>query len=446
MLEAVGQFGPGLIPHSYHEARVTYLKKEVQYTKNLMGDHEVEWKRNGCSLMSDGWTDKRDRTLINFLVHSSVGTLFMEFIDASSCIKTGEKIFQLLDGMVEKIGEENVVQVVTDNASNYVLAGKLLEAKRPHLYWTPCAAHCLDLILEDIGKIEQVKRCLRKAVALSGFIYNHLYVLNMMREFTNQHELVRPAVTRFATSFLILASIHRNKANLRKMFISEKWTTSKWAKDPNRKRAAETVMMPSFWNSVVYTLKASGPLVRVLRLVDGDKPAMGYIYEAMDRAKEAIKSGFNGNEAKYRPIWEIVDKRWDCQLHRPLHAAGYYLNPSLFYDNKERIMQDPEVMDGLIKVIERLIPSIDDQVQCSIELELYNEAKGMFSSNVAIRTRGVKTPAAWWSLYGVNAPILRKLAMRVLSLTCSASGCERNWSVFEHVSENNLVFPLLVED
>ena len=36
-------------------------------------------------------------------------------------------------------------------------------------------------------------------------------------------------------------------------------------------------------------MKVVLPLVKVLRLVDGDaKPAMGYIYEAMDRAKEEI--------------------------------------------------------------------------------------------------------------------------------------------------------------
>jgi hypothetical protein len=29
-------------------------------------------------------------------------------------------------------------------------------------------------------------------------------------------------------------------------------------------------------------------LVKVLRLVDGDKLAMGYLYEAMDRANEVI--------------------------------------------------------------------------------------------------------------------------------------------------------------
>jgi len=33
-----------------------------------------------------------------------------------------------------------------------MIVGKLLMAKRPNLYWTSCAAHCLDLILEDIGK------------------------------------------------------------------------------------------------------------------------------------------------------------------------------------------------------------------------------------------------------------------------------------------------------
>jgi hypothetical protein len=34
----------------------------------------------------------------------------------------------------------------------------------------------------------------------------------------------------------------------------------------------------------------SEPLVKVLWLVDGDKPTMGYLYEAMERAKEAIRA------------------------------------------------------------------------------------------------------------------------------------------------------------
>jgi hypothetical protein len=39
------------------------------------------------------------------------------------------------------------------------------------------------------------------------------------------------------------------------------------------------------------------PLVKVLHLVDWDKPTMGYLYEAMDMAKEAIRSYYVGKGA-----------------------------------------------------------------------------------------------------------------------------------------------------
>ena len=62
-------------------------------------------------------------------------------------------------------------------------------------------------------------------------------------------------------------------------------------------------------------------------MVDGDKLAMGYIYEAMDLAKEAIKRRYGDQEEKYMPLWDIIDSRWDRKLHSPLHVAGYFLNP-----------------------------------------------------------------------------------------------------------------------
>jgi hypothetical protein len=37
-----------------------------------------------------------------------------------------------------------------------------------------------------------------------------------------------------------------------------------------------------------------------------------------------------------------------------------------------------------------------------------------------------KTPAQWWDSYGDEYPELQRFAIRVLSLTCTSSGCERN--------------------
>ena len=54
------------------------------------------------------------------------------------------------------MGEEHIVQIVTDNGANFKAAGKMLEKKMPHLFWTPCAAHCIDLIMEEIGKKKKI--------------------------------------------------------------------------------------------------------------------------------------------------------------------------------------------------------------------------------------------------------------------------------------------------
>ena len=55
------------------------------------------------------------------------------------------------------------------------------------------------------------------------------------------------------------------------MFTSSDWSDSKWAKEQKGKTIANIVLMPSFWNTIVFSLKVSCPLVRVLRLVDGEK-------------------------------------------------------------------------------------------------------------------------------------------------------------------------------
>jgi len=102
--------------------------------------------------MSNGWTNGKNRTILNFLVSCPQGTMFLKLIDAFDKVKDANLLFQLLDEIVMSVGEANVVQIIIDNASNYVLTGKMLETKYKTRFWTLCVAHCIDLMLEDIGK------------------------------------------------------------------------------------------------------------------------------------------------------------------------------------------------------------------------------------------------------------------------------------------------------
>ncbi|KAI5440037.1 hypothetical protein KIW84_025408 [Lathyrus oleraceus] len=64
----------------------------------------------------------------------SEGTVFLNYVDASNICKTAEKIFEMIDAVVEEVGEDNGVQVVTNNATNYKVAGEMLMRKKNKLY------------------------------------------------------------------------------------------------------------------------------------------------------------------------------------------------------------------------------------------------------------------------------------------------------------------------
>lgn len=58
------------------------------------------------------------------------------------------------------------------------------------MFFTPCATHCFDLTLKDIGKIEWVKETFQKVHKVTKFIYNYTRILAIMRSFIGGKELV----------------------------------------------------------------------------------------------------------------------------------------------------------------------------------------------------------------------------------------------------------------
>ncbi|XP_057856565.2 uncharacterized protein LOC131065967 isoform X2 [Cryptomeria japonica] len=433
MVDALTICGAGFKAPSEIDLSGPILTELVNDVKKELGDQRQIWSTKGCTIMTDGWTDRRNRTLLNFLVSSTGGTVFIKSIDASAHCKNATYLCEQIEEVINEVGEENVVQVVTDNAPNYVAAGRLLMERHPSIVWTPCAAHCIDLMLEDIGKLPWVKTCVEKARNVCKFVYNHSWVLALMRQYTEHKELARPGITRFATNFITLQSMLRCKMALRRMIVGEEWSSSSYAATPAGKDMADCIFDErGFWSPCDEIVKFVKPLVVLLRVADGEKPAMGYIYEGMDRAKEGIKSIYAGDESKYGPIWQIIDKRWHHQLHRPIHAAAYYLNPAFHFSPTFRA--DAEVLDGLYSVMEKMAPVGCTQTDLMRELQLFSNAQGeTFSRPIAKESRTTMMPDNWWNFFGPTTPNLQKLAIRILSQPCSASGCERNWSMFEHI-------------
>ncbi|KAG6631013.1 hypothetical protein CIPAW_13G061100 [Carya illinoinensis] len=409
-IDAMTAIGPGFKGPSLYELRGNLLKMAVNEVQNYLQQIKKVWTETGCTLMADGWTNQKQQSIINFLVYCPKGTMFLKSVDTSGLRKDAETLFKIFDEVVQEIGVENL-------------------QKYGSFYWSPCAAHCIDLMLEnfcDPRYFPIIDDTIKKAKKITKFIYNHGWVLALMRQdFTKGHDLCRPAVTGFATNFLSIQCLLLFKKELRQMFTCDKWMGSSYSKSNIGKEIAGIVLEDKeFWAQCQFIVKISEPLVLL-------KPAMGYLYDAMERAKENIKARCNNKVSVFSPFTRIIDSRWDKQLHSPLHAAGCVLNPGIFYSPSFKNKND--VVKGFNSCVMKMELDPDDQDKIIEELDLYRTSVGEFGHSLAIRQRDKLNSVAWWSQFGCEVPTLQKFAVRILSQCCSATGCERNWSTFDFI-------------
>ena len=237
-------------------------------------------------------------------------------------------LYSLIDdtlGMV-KNWHKYIVAIVTDNAANFNTAAKKLCEKHRSIIWVRCTAHCIDLMLEDIGKLEDVRDTIDEGKMITSLIYNHQFMTDLLRVMNEGREILRPGITRFATHFVAIESLCRAKANIMQMFTSTAYVNSDFSRQPLARRVQQIVFGEDFWIRAERIIDLLEPLVLVLKLVDADtKPTMGFVYDAMDRAKLAIEQRSRRKYGTYyKKLWKIIDNRWDNQMHQDIHAAGKF--------------------------------------------------------------------------------------------------------------------------
>ncbi|KAJ9536478.1 hypothetical protein OSB04_un000315 [Centaurea solstitialis] len=119
------------------------------------------WYTQGLSIVSDGWSNVKNRPLINVLAVNSRGAMFMYAKDFSGVEKTGLEVSKFLLGAIETVGLCNVLQMVTDNAANCKAAGHEIEKSEieeksssiTRINWSSKETASVLLILEEIYKV-----------------------------------------------------------------------------------------------------------------------------------------------------------------------------------------------------------------------------------------------------------------------------------------------------
>jgi hypothetical protein len=83
---------------------------------------------------------------------------------------TGEFIAQKIKEVIENIDPNKISAIVSDNASNMVLAKNLIAKDFPHIIPLRCIAHHINLLTSDIMKLEFAKDTINKVCKIYYFI------------------------------------------------------------------------------------------------------------------------------------------------------------------------------------------------------------------------------------------------------------------------------------
>ena len=212
------------LPPSYHDLRKRLLdekKKDVQSQMGMLLNPQVRYF--GCTISIDGWSNVQNRPLMNVMRICPVGEEFIGSMDASEKTKNAAYVVEMLGTYITEVGPKNVVQICTDNAAVMKRAADILIARWPHLYFQGCAAHVMNLLLGDWGKVPWVKSVVDDVRDIVKFVKNRHMPLAIFREHETTLSLLSPGATRFATNFIMVERFVKTKRGLQQMIIDPRW-------------------------------------------------------------------------------------------------------------------------------------------------------------------------------------------------------------------------------
>ena len=85
------------------------------------------------------------------------GPIFLSSVNAEGYTKSQ---FYIADRLMEKVrefGHQNVVQIITDNDQACKAPGAIMEEHYPHIFWTYCVVHTLNLVLKNICAVKNTE-------------------------------------------------------------------------------------------------------------------------------------------------------------------------------------------------------------------------------------------------------------------------------------------------
>ncbi|XP_065315124.1 uncharacterized protein LOC135924008 [Gordionus sp. m RMFG-2023] len=387
---------------SRHAISKTLLDFEYIKVKNIINNKFNNLK--DFTLISDGWTNIRGESIINFIIMTPE-PIFFKSIDTGSCAHTGEYIASELIKVIEEIGCQKFISLVTDNAKNMKKAWSLVKAKYNYIECFGCAAHGLNLLIKDLCQIPFIEKIIKKTKQIIKYMKFYGILLATFKErqilkgYKSSLKIRSP--TRWGGFVIMLQSVVKNKEVLQEIAISSLFT--------NKQRRLIILGKEGYWDKLESVLTFLEFIYKKIIFVESDSAVLSDVPEIIWDIKDKLNSStfiFNENDLKSVKMHIKKRKKFCC---REYHYATNLLDPR-YYGVK---LTDRELTAAL-----NIINIISGQINCDIgkimgNLAEYRSKQGFYKGTGIWESSIHTKPLIWWKGLCTNQPLCQ-VAVRCL--------------------------------
>ncbi|GJV08765.1 hAT dimerization domain, ribonuclease H-like domain protein [Tanacetum coccineum] len=330
------------------------------------------WKFQ-CNLCSETRQGSYSRVRAHLLgIKGNRAIVLLKAVNCFGEVKDRFFIADLMKEVINEIGHQNVVQIITDNAANCKADGQLIESQFPHIYWTPCVVHTLNFAVKNI--------CSPNNVETNALAYEQWQMFTPLI-------LLSVAGTRFASITVMLKRLKLIKTGLQAMVISEEWSSYRDDDTVKANFVKEKIVNDDMGrDKVSYILSFTGPIYEMIKACDTDKPCLHLVYEMWDSMIEKVKIEIYKKEKRsisqkslfYDVVHGILVARW-AKNNTPLHCLAHSLNPRYYSDawlledsTRSAPHRDAEISQERINCFRRLFPNDDEHSKVLDEYAMFS--------------------------------------------------------------------------
>lgn len=345
---------------------------------------------------------------------------------------TGEFIAEELGKVIDKIGPEKVVGVVSDNAAAMEKAKNLISAKYQHIYGYSCISHTLNLLVGDVMKINSLKNVESSCKEIIKEVTSSHIALATFNKIQLQKNnaalaLKLPVKTRWGSILSCIESLVACKSSLQVLMVTEEMNFSRNVK----KNILDDDI---FWTRLQKVILILKPIVKWITLLEGDTTFnISQVIVALDD----IETEFNKyvpelpiSKAEEKQIIGVLMNRKKMAV-KPIHFAANLLDPN--YKGESLNKEEHVTAMEFINMFLTIHPTFKEKKEVIFgELVNYCSKSDIWAMQYMWMSVSKVNPVSWW-LAMCKKTELKNLAVAILALPPSSAATERSFSTYAFI-------------